>query len=342
MQESDGRLRATLACGTMFWGDTCLDSLMGRGVPAEDDLETIVSVLSKAGVDLYDTAEGYGFGSSETRLARAVRNAPGSPRLMTKFMPTVWRWSKAAFMSSLRHSIARLGKPAVYFIHTPVHPMFLSWVDYAFEAKRAGLIGGVGLSNCSEQNVRDALQVARRHQDKIDANQVLFSLLDYKSVALQRMLALCRDNDVTVVAYSTLGQGLLADGLTRQSYGAIRATKMLRGLTYDRLTRLRATVAAVAAECGQSMAAVCINWTLCKGCVPLVGMRTPRHAREAVKAVSGWRLTADQIDRLEAEALDISTLDKPTWKRALFVLLISLLLLAYRLTRCISYRRKPH
>ncbi len=108
------------------------------------------------------------------------------------------------------------------------------------------------------------------------------------------MERLCKENNISIIAYNVLGQGLLTDKLTRENYSSIRAAKMLRGLTYDRLAGLRATIQDVAKERNASMAAVCINWTACKGAIPLVGLRTPQQTREACAAlVGGWRLTPD-------------------------------------------------
>jgi membrane protein implicated in regulation of membrane protease activity len=45
-----------------------------------------------------------------------------------------------------------------------------------------------------------------------------------------------------------------------------------------------------------------------------------------------------QVARLDEQALDVSTLDKPRWRRTFFVIAISLLLLAYLLTRWVRYR----
>ncbi len=153
--------------------------MTGGGVPTDEDLVEIAEILNKNGVNLYDSAEGYGFGESEKRLTRAVRGLSPAPLLMTKFMPTAWRWTREAFFESLRRSSERLGSvPDVYFVHTPVHPLFLQWVACAFEAKRRGLVKAVGLSNCSYDDVVAALEVAERYKDTLAANQVSRRLLE--------------------------------------------------------------------------------------------------------------------------------------------------------------------
>lgn len=276
-----------------------------------DTLSTMVTMAFQHGVRVFDSAEGYGFGSSEQRLRDATSSSTTttpSPALvlMTKFMPVIWRWTKQSFDNSLRQSAIRLGVKAIpiYFIHTPVHPMFLSWVRWACEARQRGDVQEVGLSNCSADDVIAAVAVAKSMGQRIAANQVLYSLLDYNSNALQRMLRVCQEHQITIVAYSVLGQGLLADSLTPERYGSIRATKMLRGLSYDRLTPLRACIKSVADAHGKTMSQVCLRWAQQHGAVPLCGVRSVRQMEDALGSL-GWELSSSEMKQLDEHALDI-------------------------------------
>lgn len=186
------------------------------------------------------------------------------------------------------------------------------------------------------------VQVARDCGQTIAANQVLFSLLDFNSPELQRMIRVCRANGITVIAYSVLGQGLLTESLSREKYGSIRATKMLRGLTYDRLTPLRECIQQIAESHGKTMSQVCLRWAQQHGTIPLVGVRSVSQMQDAVGSVSGdWELTKEEMETLDRNALDISTLEKPLWKRYLFVVLISLLLFTYMITRWLRAPQPP-
>ena len=46
---------------------------------------------------------------------------------------------------------------------------------------------------------------------------------------------------------------------------------------------------------------VAINWTVCKGCVPIVGARSAAQVRENLGAL-GWRLSADEVAALDDAA----------------------------------------
>lgn len=169
-------LAVPLGIGTMFWGDSFIDSRFNPILPA-GDLRGVVDMALSARVTLFDTAEGYGGGSSEQRLAEALSGAApssSSPVIMTKFLPTIWRWTEYSFFSALRACQRRLGgRPiGVFFIHTPVHPRFEFWVRCACKARQQGLIQEVGLSNCSAEQVELAVRVASSLNQRIAANQV--------------------------------------------------------------------------------------------------------------------------------------------------------------------------
>jgi aryl-alcohol dehydrogenase-like predicted oxidoreductase len=182
------RLKAPLGVGTMNWGDNALDKWMNGSIISDEELKEIATLCVASNVHFFDSAEGYAFGRSEVRTATMMNQE--DLVIATKFMPVLWRWTRESFFRSLENSRQRLNVSAIdlYFIHTPVHPHFLKWVEYACEARASGLIKEIGLSNCGADQVLAALQVANRMNQKIAANQVLFSLLDYNSPSLQKML----------------------------------------------------------------------------------------------------------------------------------------------------------
>lgn len=46
---------------------------------------------------------------------------------------------------------------------------------------------------------------------------------------------------------------------------------------------------------------VAINWCICKGTVPIPGVKTVKHAKENLGAL-GWRLNSEEIFQLESAA----------------------------------------
>mmetsp|Transcript_33187 Transcript_33187/g.88117 ORF Transcript_33187/g.88117 Transcript_33187/m.88117 type:complete len:356 (-) Transcript_33187:38-1105(-) len=314
-----------LSIGTLQWGTTPIDQHMinPNGCITEHTALEIVEELRKNKVTFFDTAEGYGGGTSEKRLGRiASKVYPSSekPILMTKFLPTFWRFSHGCFERALRASNRRMGIDCcpIYLLHSPVHWRPIEfWVEAAAICKKKGLLMALGLSNCNADEVRRAHQAGIKFGVPVVVNQVMYSLLDYNSEKLRDMEKVCNDLGITIVAYSPIGQGLLTDGLTPERFKTNRPAKMT-GLTWDSLEVLRESLRRVAGRHGKTMAQVAINWCICHGTVPLVGCRSAAQARDTCGAL-GWKLSSEDMEELDRLALGRSTLESPRWRRALFV-----------------------
>jgi len=280
-----------------------------------------------------------GGGTSESRVAEVESVVRKDGRIMdtsrllvaTKFMPTWWRWTERSFFRSLEGSLKRLRTDCIdlYFIHTPVHPLPLEfWVRCAAKAQKMGLVKAIGLSNCNSSQVERAHKAAAELGVDIAANQIMFNLLDFNSDELQKTMAVCHRLCITVIAYAPLGQGLLTENLTPDNFSSIRAVRMT-GVKFDELTSLRTRIATIAKAHGKTMAQVCLNWTICHGAIPLVGVKNERQGLNSAGCI-GWSLTKDDVDALDEEALGLATLNKPKRRRMIFVVAIGFLLLAYR------------
>ena len=213
-------------------------------------------------VTLFDTAEGYGGGTSEKRLGRCgadvCSNNPEMEALyMTKFLPAPWRGlTHKSFESALRVSLKRLGISyyPVYLLHSPVHLFGLRrsiefWVESAAICKRKGLLSSFGLSNCNANDVRRAVLAGRKYGVPVLVNQVMFNLIDYNSQSLMEMQKTCNELNVTIIAYSPFGQGLLTDSLTKENMHENKPAKMF-GLSWDSLIPLRKAMKRIADDHG--------------------------------------------------------------------------------------------
>jgi pyridoxine 4-dehydrogenase len=248
----------------------------------------------------------------------------------TKFLPTLWRWTKGSFYKSLRGSMDRLGVDCIdiYFIHTPIHPLPIEcFIQWACDAVDDGLIKHIGISNCNADLTRRAAQVATKNQKKIACNQIMLNLLVWNSAKHQETVKTCHDLDIQIVAYSPIGQGLLTDSLTEKKFSGIRAVKMT-GVKYPDILPLRERLEAISKEHGCTMAQVAINWVRGHGAVPLVGCRSVNQVEDAAGSMM-WDLTVEEINSLDEVSLGLSLFDRPLYRRSLFVVFISLLQLAY-------------
>uniref|UniRef100_A0A0G4I600 NADP-dependent oxidoreductase domain-containing protein n=1 Tax=Chromera velia CCMP2878 TaxID=1169474 RepID=A0A0G4I600_9ALVE len=322
----------------MLWGNTWLDKKVNGRLLSAEEVGAIVSRAVEAGITFFDTAEGYGGGSSEEMLAVGVAGlsaeASRSLILASKFLPTLWRWTERSFIRALEESNKRLGISCspLFFIHSPMHPRALEvWVHAAGQAYRSRKLEALGLSNFNAEQVRRAVRVAAEYGLRIKANQILLNLLVFQSRALQETLEVCKSHQITVVAYSPIAQGLLADGLTEEKSKKIRMT-LMTGVSFETLQPLRRTLQSIAEKYQCSMAQVSLRWVMCKGAVALVGTRSVTQLEDSLKSVQ-VHLTEDDVEALDEVSMGRHTFEKPIWRRSLFVIFISILVSAYRLNR---------
>jgi len=329
-------LQQPLGIGTLQWGTTWIDEKMVKGGRISDaTVHSIVGECLRAGVTFFDSAEGYGGGTSEERLGRAALGCQAA--LATKFLPTFWRCWRGAFQSAVLRSRAGLqvAKIPLYFIHTPVHWLPVEfWIEAACDAKDEGLIENIGVSNFDADQVIRAHVVASRRGHAIAANQVMFGLLNYKNVRLQETLRVCHELGIAIVAFSPIGQGLLTDRFSSDGFSSNRVAKMT-GVRLNDLERLRGEMHAVAKETGKSMAQIALNWVICHDCIPLIGCRSLQQAQDTLGAL-GWRLNDEHIRRLDEVALGHSTLTGKRWKRVFFANVFGLVMVCCRFLRWLS------
>lgn len=133
-------------------------------------MQIFQELRNRHGIQFFDTAEGYGGGTSEERLRDLLAlegegDSNGDiPQAVigTKFLPHLARWSQWSLRRALFASNTRLGIAAsdIYFIHTPVHPMPLEhWVAAAAKEANRGNARSLGLSNCDAEQVCDRLKL---------------------------------------------------------------------------------------------------------------------------------------------------------------------------------------
>ena len=59
----------------------------------------------------------------------------------------------------------------------------------------------------------------------------------------------------------------------------------------------------IATARGKAMASVALNYNISKGALPVVGIRTPEQARQAIDAL-GWRLSEEEMIELDRVSVE--------------------------------------
>jgi aryl-alcohol dehydrogenase-like predicted oxidoreductase len=285
--------------GTWSWGDRLYWGY-GRGY-SDADIRAAFDHCIEAGVRLFDTAEVYGQGRSETLLGQLLRESGAQVAVATKFMPYPWRLRRKALLRALRGSLNRLGMQQVdlYQIHWPMPPLTVeTWMDAMVEAAQNGMIKAVGVSNYDRNQMQRAYDALVRNGVPLASNQVEYSLINRK-IEKNGLLQHCLDLGVTCIAYSPIGMGLLTGKYTPEN-----PPKGMRGGKYNTnfLAAIQPLVKLLARigneRGGKSAAQVAINWTICKGALPIPGVKNMAQADQNTGA-AGWRLTEAEVAALD-------------------------------------------
>ncbi len=234
------------------------------------------------GGNFLDTAEVYGPYKNEVLLGRFLREVPrDSVVVATKFGFRIGSDGIRSVDSSPENvrracdaSLRRLGIETIdlYYQHRvdPNVPIEET-VGALAELVSAGKVRTIGLSEAGPQTLRRAAKV-----HPIAALQSEYSLWS-REVAVNGVLATCRELDITFVSYSPLGRGFLT--------GAIQKLEDLDPSDWRRTNprfgekalqenrKLAATVKELASEKGVTPAQLALTWLLSEGkdVVPILG-----------------------------------------------------------------------
>lgn len=287
-----------MGLGAWQWGDRVMWQY-GRTHSDEDIRKAFESSLQE-GIRFIDTAEVYGSGRSERMLGQFMKNTDQPVLVATKFFPMPWRLTKNTVPTALRHSLERIGADSVdlYQIHWP-SPLLS--VDRMMEGMsicvEKGWTRTVGVSNFNATQMMTAYSALARHNIPLASNQVHYSLLR-REVEKNGLLARCQELGVRLVAYSPLEMGLLSG-----KYSAENPPAGARGAQYASMLKklpplLKLMTAIGQDHGGKSNAQVALNWTICKGTLPIPGAKNETQALQNAGAL-GWRLTDEEVAQLD-------------------------------------------
>jgi aryl-alcohol dehydrogenase-like predicted oxidoreductase len=289
---------SALGLGAWQWGDRFMWNY-GRDY-GDADVHAAFEASLAAGIDFFDTAEAYGSGLSERLLGAAIRRSGRPVIVATKFMPLPWRARRGSLVAALRRSLDRLGLPRVdlYQIHWPFPPRSVeTWAEALADAVAAGLARAVGVSNFSIDQMRRAHATLAKRGVPLASNQVEYSLL-FRRPERNGLLAACRDLDVTLIAYSPLGKGLLTGKYTPENPPpGVRGMRTSRG-TLARIQSLVGVLTRIGEQHGKTPSQVALNWVMRKGALPIPGAKNARQAQDNAGAL-GWSLSLEDVAALD-------------------------------------------
>ena len=233
------------------------------------------------GANLIDTAEMY---RTEDAVGQAIRGIRDRVFLATKVLGSNLRYDDV--MRAAEKSLRLLGDDVIdlYQVHWPNRSVPIRETMRAMEdLVDRGMVRYIGVSNFSVAELREAQGVMSKNP--VVSNQVLYNL---KARRIERdLIPYCEENRITVIAYTPLADGSLAKGP-----GA--------GRPRLRPDRKLSALQEVANEAGKTLAQVALNWCASRPCVVAIPKTNSVERTEENCGASGWRLTPQQLKRLEA------------------------------------------
>jgi aryl-alcohol dehydrogenase-like predicted oxidoreductase len=277
------------------------------------EAKRLIDVCMDAGVNLFDTADGYSDGRSEEILGKALEGKRDKALISTKTYfrigdgPNDAGTSRGRMRKALEASLKRLGTDYVdiYHMHafdalTPIEEV----QDTLQSFVREGKVRYTAASNFSGWHLMKSLAIADRYGwPRFVAHQVYYSLVgrDYE----WELMPLAQAEKVGALVWSPLGWGRLT-GKIRRGQPLPETSRLHKAadpgpqMTDEYLYKVVDALDEVAKETGKTVPQVALNWLVQRPTVSsiILGARNEEQLKQNLGAV-GWNLTADQVAKLD-------------------------------------------
>jgi aryl-alcohol dehydrogenase-like predicted oxidoreductase len=303
---------SALSFGTATFGGSN-EFFKGFGSTEVDEARRLIDICFDAGVNLFDTADGYSEGRSEEVLGKALAGMRDKALISTKSGfptgqgPNEVGSSRHHLRDAVEASLRRLGTDYidVYHVHcfdamTPIEETQETLNEFV----REGKIRYIACSNFSGWHLMKSLAVADRFRwTRFVAHQVYYSLIgrEYEWELMPLGIA----EKVGALVWSPLGWGRLT-GKIRRGQG-LPAVSRLHSIADagpqmpdEYFFGVMDALDKVAAETGKTVPQIALNWLLQRPTISsvIVGARNEEQLRQNLGAV-GWNLSLEQIAALD-------------------------------------------
>jgi aryl-alcohol dehydrogenase-like predicted oxidoreductase len=301
------------------------------GVTDVAEATRLVDICLEAGVNLFDTADIYSDGLSETVLGKAIAGRRSEVLISTKATfrmgpgPNDLGSSRLHLIRACEASLRRLGTDYIdiYHLHgfdalTPIEEVLSTLNNLVVSGK----VRYIACSNFSGWHLMKSLDVADKYGwARYVGHQVYYSLIgrEYE----WELMPLALDQGVGALVWSPLGWGRLTGKVRRgqplPAGSRLHKTADLGPQVSDEyLFKVVDALVEVAKETGKSETQVALNWLVQRPSISTVifGARNEEQLRQNLGAV-GWNLSREQIAKLDA-ASDVTPI-YPYWHQRQFV-----------------------
>ncbi|KAL0886648.1 hypothetical protein Bca101_010631 [Brassica carinata] len=294
--------------GTWAWGNQLL---WGYQTSMDDQLQQAFELALQNGINLFDTADSYGTGrlngQSERLLGQFIKQSHKAlkGKQSEVVIATTYKVCSLSMAVNFRTvceclQIDQLGIGQLHWSTANYAPLQeLALWDGLVAMYEKGLVRAVGVSNYGPQQLVKIHDYLKIRGVPLCSAQVQFSLLSCGKEQ-QEIKNACDQLGIRLISYSPLGLGMLT-GKYSSSKLPTGPRSLLFGQILPGLEPLLVALREIARKRGKTMPQVAINWCICKGTVPIPGIKSVRHVEDNLGAM-GWRLTNDEQLQLEYAA----------------------------------------
>ena len=297
--------------------ELCLGCMTFGNEAGPDESRKMIERFVEAGGNFLDTANVYSSGVSEEITGEVIKPFRDDVVLATKVRfamgdgPNDVGLSRRHIIKACEDSLRRLqtGDIDLYQLHcwdniAPLEETLQTMSDLV----TAGKVRYLGVSNFSGWQLQRAMDLSDAFgYHRFASIQPQYSLVE-RNIEYE-VLAVCLREGLGVIPWSPLGGGFLSGKYYKGQAPPADSRIAHAGDDWEEAWHRRATdrnwatvdvVGTISEETGKSYAQIALNWLLCREGVtsPIIGARTMEQLEDNLGA-TGWRLSQDQVERLE-------------------------------------------
>ncbi|BAY18884.1 aldo/keto reductase [Anabaenopsis circularis NIES-21] len=275
---------------------------MWVGIEDADSIKAIRAAF-EAGITTIDTAEVYGEGHSERIVAEALSDVRDQVQYATKVFSNHLKYDQV--IEACDRSLKNLKTDYIdlYQIHWPAGSFNSEIVpieetmNALNHLKQQGKIRAIGVSNFSRAQLAQASQYGR-----IDSLQPPYSLF-WRQVE-QDAMPYCSENQISILAYSPLAQGLLTGKFPRGQKFAPEdnrsSNKLFQGENFEHAQQALDKLRPIAERHHCTLAQLALAWLIAQPQAnAIAGARYPEQAKDNAKAAN-VKLSVEEIAEIDA------------------------------------------
>ena len=269
----------------------------------DDEVIDAMRLALEAGITTFDTAEVYGEGYSEELVGKALGDKRDRVVLATKVFANHLKADQV--IEACENSLRRLQTDVIdlYQIHWPAGAFNSEVVPIGEtmgalnQLKEQGKIRAIGVSNFSRSQLAEAMTHGR-----IDSLQPPYSLF-WRGVEAE-LLPYCVEHNLTILAYSSLAQGLLTGKFGPDHRFPAEdnrsKNKLFQPPLYDKAQAALDQLRPIAERHHTTLGNLALAWLIAQPqTTAIVGARNGEQAKENAKAAA-VDLSPDDLAEIDA------------------------------------------